>query len=366
MTKLKFEYRISLAYLLIGSTWILLSDKVIALGPNASAESISLMQTIKGWFYVITTSLILLFFVRKHLGRLRTAEAELEKHKNHLTEMVQDKTRELDAAIIQLQSTNQLLNSRNELIDQQNRDLSKAFNELRSTQAQLAQTDRMMAVGILTTGIAHELNTPLRAIESGAILIEQKLAEESIIKTDITDQLETITQQTKRIATIVSGMSQLSGSSHSSFEKCRMHEIIDNCLAILNYHITGRINIETDYCGDELLVLGNPGQLHQALISILINAVQAIDKEGTISIQTAVKDEDICICISDTGCGIDESNLAHVMDPFYTTKEPGKGTGLGLSISFTILKNHQGNLKIESNLNKGTTVIITLPLLIQE
>lgn len=365
MQKIRFEYRISLLYLLIGALWILLSDKILELDPDASATSISNLQTIKGWFYVVATAVLLFIFVTRHLNTLRATEAELEKHRTHLAELVNEKTAELDSAIIQLQAINKQLLTQNEVIDNRNKELKNALNEVRSTQVQLAQTDRMAAIGILTSGIAQEIQAPLRTIEKSADSILQ-LSQQLCDNEQLPEWIEQIQKGTHQISKIVSGMNQLSSDHFSNHETCDIHTILDNCLAILNYHLTNRIKVEKMYVDDLLHVTGNPGQLHQAFISIMINAVQAINGEGTINVKTRTEGNKCLVTISDTGCGIDERNLAHVTDPFFTTKEPGKGSGLGLSITYTILKNHGGDLTLISEKGEGTTVNTTLPLIKKE
>lgn len=363
MQKVKFEYRIALLYLIIGSLWILLSDKILELDENASAASISDLQTVKGWFYVTATALLLFIFVRKHLGKLRATETELEKHRLHLADLVNEKTAKLDSAIEQLKNANEQLLEQNKVIDQQNKDLKNALDEVRSTQAQLAHADRMAAIGILTSGIAQEIKEPLKVIDENAGFILQFLNQQNCIHTEVSHSIETIQKGTHQISTVVSGMNQLSSGQYTSHETCELHTILDNCLAILHYHLSGRIKVEKSYTDEQLLITGNPGQLHQAFISIMINAVQAISGSGTIHIYTHKDDFRSYIQIQDTGCGIDELNLAHVTDPFFTTKEPGKGSGLGLSITYTIIKNHGGDLVLESTKGEGTNVRITLPLI---
>lgn len=366
MNRLKFEYRITLLYLAIGALWILLSDKVLQLDADASTASISLWQTVKGWFYVTATALVLFFFIKKHLGKLRSTEAELEKHRLHLADLVDEKTKDLDEAVVQLQKMNQQLTDQNTLIDTQNQELKNALNEVRSTQVQLAQADRMAALGILTSGISHELRIPLKTIDDKANELLAEMKREHSECADLPLMLETIKKSTHRISTVLSGMMQLSSSSYSAQEKCEIHTIIDNCMAILNYHLTDRIRIKKEYTDEPLYVSGNPGQLHQAFISILINSVQAIQHEGVIRVRTLADQQHAIVSIADNGCGIEDCNLPHVTDPFFSTKEPGKGSGLGLSITYTILKNHGGNMKIESEKRNGTIVHIKLPLIIQE
>ncbi|MDX9748818.1 MAG: hypothetical protein RBT57_09995, partial [Paludibacter sp.] len=259
MKRLNFEYRISVAYLLIGAAWILVSDLLVEfIASNVELNS-SHLQTAKGWFYVIATALLLFFFIRKHLGRLRETEAELEKHQIHLADLVKEKTQKLDEAIDELRSTNDTLSERNTLIDTQNRELLQAVNDLRSTQAQLAQADRMAAIGVLTSGIVHEVKVPLQTIEDSVNELNKEIGQNDTFRSLLMNQSEKIQTSVNRIVKITSGLKQLSSSEYSSNEKCDLHTILDNCLAILNYHLAGRIRIIRSYADEELIIRGNPG-----------------------------------------------------------------------------------------------------------
>jgi C4-dicarboxylate-specific signal transduction histidine kinase len=359
MKRMKFEYRISVAYFVIGAAWILLSDRLVEFVAIHFQIKEMTLQTAKGWFYVFATALLLLLFIRKHLGRLRETEAELEKHQSKLTGLVNDKTKKLDTAINELRQINETLTERNEFIDNQNKELVQAINDLRSTQVQLAQADRMAAIGVLTSGIAHEVNAPLKAIEKSMLELSKSMQGKLAETEEYASHSQHIKDAVQKISKLVNGLTQLSSTPFTSNEKCDLHTIIENCLAILSYHLKGRIKIIKNYTEENLTVTGNPGQLHQALISIMINAAQAINGEGSIEIESQSENDKIYLTISDTGCGIEEQNLAHVTDPFFTTK--GSGSGLGLSISYTILKNHGGDLHISSVKNSGTSVRITLP-----
>jgi signal transduction histidine kinase len=121
------------------------------------------------------------------------------------------------------------------------------------------------------------------------------------------------------------------------------------------------IQIKKAYFKDGLTVKGNVGKLHQAFTNILLNSIQAIEDKGVITITTKKHRTNAVIDISDTGRGIKKEHLPRITDPFFTTKDPNKGTGLGLSITYTIIKEHRGQLEFESQLNRGTTVKVTLP-----
>jgi signal transduction histidine kinase len=131
---------------------------------------------------------------------------------------------------------------------------------------------------------------------------------------------------------------------------------------MLNNQIKNRIEIEKHYSREPFTLVGSEGKLHQAILNLLTNAIQAIQDKGTITIATAVSKQNMTLTITDTGSGISKENLQRITDPFFTTRDPGKGTGLGLSITYTIIKEHDGALEFESQVNIGTKAIVTLPL----
>jgi len=179
------------------------------------------------------------------------------------------------------------------------------------------------------------------------------------------DEIDTLLNSIKtgvdRANDIVRGLNQFSKSSDSFHEKCHIHDILNNCITILQHKIKNKINLKTEFCCNDIIVAGNEGKLHQVFINILSNSIDAIENTGTIIISTKKENSWAIIEITDTGCGISIENISKVINPFYTTKEPGKGTGLGLSITYTIIQEHKGDIEIKSVLNKGTTIITKFP-----
>jgi len=131
---------------------------------------------------------------------------------------------------------------------------------------------------------------------------------------------------------------------------------------MLQSETKNRIEIQKAYTDKEYTVIGNEGKLHQVIINILSNAVQAIESKGEISIQTKLTKHYFILSVSDSGCGIVKENLSKIFDPFFTTKDAGEGTGLGLSITYNILEEHNGTIDVESTVGKGTNIIVKLPL----
>jgi len=276
--------------------------------------------------------------------------------------------KELKLVNTKLQATNTALNKKNqnlilknEIINTQNTELKCTMKNLKEAQAKLIEADKMASLGILTAGIAHEINNPLNYIMGAYFGLEnhfkgQKLENDETIKI----LMDSIKEGIDRTANIVQGLSNFSRQNDKFDEDCNLNEIIDNCLSILQYHIKSKTEIIKNY-SKVIICKGNVGKLHQLFLNIICNSVQAISKNGLINIYMEKRKNNIEITIKDNGCGISEKDLHKITTPFYTTKEPGVGTGLGLSISYNIIKEHKGNIEFNSIVNIGTTVVIALP-----
>lgn len=360
MLKLKFEYKITLAYLILGIFWIITSDRLLDFLTDDS-DVLTQIQTFKGWFYVFVTALLFFLFLKRHLNKLRETENEVEKHKVNLEHLVIEKTRSLDEAINELSLKNKQMADKNEIINSKNIELKGTLQDLKSMQDQLLQVEKMASIGVLTSGVAHEINNPLNYILGGLTGLEQYFEENNNKDKKIDLYLSSIKTGIERVNAIVSGLNQLSKSKDSSQKENDIISIIENCLAIISSQITDRISLEKDYSMPNPIVYGNAGDLQQIILNILMNAVQAIEDKGTITVSACSEDNNVIIEITDTGCGISKENISRITDPFFTTKDPGKGTGLGLSIAYSLIMAHNGNLKFKSEPNKGTTVKITLP-----
>lgn len=141
-----------------------------------------------------------------------------------------------------------------------------------------------------------------------------------------------------------------------------MISIIDRSLLLINHHLhLNNIKLEKDFCCNYLEFECDKNQIQQAILAILINAIEAMPEGGTLAIKVFCSDSIINIIISDTGVGISKENLDKIFEPFFSTKPGGKGTGLGLSVVYGIVKQHQGKISIESEVNKGTKVTLTFP-----
>ena len=281
---------------------------------------------------------------------------QLILYRNHLKELVAQRTKELE------QANKELLTS-NDKLAQQKEELVSTLNELESAQEQLIHSEKMASLGVLASGVAHEINNPLNFIKGGSIGLENFIAEELPEKLEtIKPLLNGINEGVKRATSIVTSLNHYSREGSGTEEVCDIHTIIDNCLVMLKNQTKNRIKIKKQFCEEVYNLNGNEGRLHQVILNILTNSIQSINEKGVISINTRIENKHILVSIKDNGTGISENNLNKIFDPFFTTKEAGEGTGLGLSISLRIIQAHNGNIEYKSALNKDTEAIITLPV----
>ncbi|HPJ46568.1 MAG TPA: PAS domain S-box protein [Tenuifilaceae bacterium] len=286
---------------------------------------------------------------RKHL------EEELKKYNEQLEFLVKERTEELEASNEELRATNEELYTQRE-------HLSLTLEKLKETQEQLIQTEKMASLGVLTAGVAHEINNPINYIYNGAMAIENFLVDNSPENIETLKPLfEAINTGIQRVTGIVKSLNKYSRKDESSFVECNVNEIVENALTMLYNQSKKRISIVREYSEKPPILFAKEGELHQVFLNILINAIQSIEGKGKITVRTAIHKMCVEVIIIDSGVGIHPENIKKIFDPFYTTKDPGKGTGLGLSITRRIIQEHKGSINCYSKLGKGTKFVITLP-----
>jgi two-component system, NtrC family, sensor kinase len=232
--------------------------------------------------------------------------------------------------------------------------------ELSQMQARVAQSERLASLGMLSAGVAHEINNPL-----GGILALSALALEDTEPDDPRrENLTEVLRQTERCRDIVKGLLEFSRQSGASDELVDVHEVIENTLALMvNKALFFNVDVEQDLDPALPRVRADRSQLQQVFMNLIVNAVQAMNEQGTLGIRTRYHSDDdhVEVAFSDTGRGIPPAIVGRIFDPFFTTKESGQGTGLGLSIAYGIVTKHGGTIAAESELDTGTTFTIRLP-----
>ncbi len=255
------------------------------------------------------------------------------------------------------------IKQQNEELIAQREELAKTVTNLKQAQKQLVLSEKMASLGVLAAGVAHEINNPLNFINGGILGLENYFIDNLQEHfEEVSPLINGIHIGISRAAAIVTSLNHYSQRDDLPRTECDIHSIIDNCLIMLQSETKNRIEILKNYSKQNYRLICNESKLHQAIFNILANACQAIETNGNISITTKIDLKKLYIIIADNGCGIKKTLMPKIFDPFFTTKDPGKGIGLGLSMTYNIIQEHNGNIELDSNEGKGTTVIIRLPL----
>ncbi|MBN2012212.1 cache domain-containing protein [candidate division KSB1 bacterium] len=237
----------------------------------------------------------------------------------------------------------------------------KRTDELRDMQAKVMQTERLASLGKMAAGIAHEVNNPLGGILVLSSLVLENLKDQDPNRTN----LEEVVKQTIRCRDIVKGLLQFSRETIPKMSMININIILNNTLSLIEKQsIFHNIDIEKELDENLPLVMADDSQLQQVFMNILLNAAQAMREIGSLVLTSYFnsKDNMATITIQDTGQGIPEDIIDKIFDPFFTTKDVGEGTGLGLSIAYGIITKHNGKMSVHSELNKGTTFTIEIPV----
>ena len=270
--------------------------------------------------------------------------------------------------------------------------LADTHSKLKSAQTQLVSAEKMVSLGQLTAGIAHEINNPVNFISGNITPLKhdvqdlltvlnayeqaidqanleerfesvEKLREEleiDYVTSEIEELLEGIDEGASRTTEIVKGLRTFARLDDGDWKRFDLHNGLDSTLALLKNRMDN-IDLLKDY-GNVPEIEGYPGKLNQVFMNLMNNAIQAMPEGGLIHLITYPYPDEIEIRIRDTGKGIPEEVRNRIFEPFFTTKDVGEGTGLGLSISHGIIQQHGGTIKIESQDGQGTEVIIRLPI----
>lgn len=249
--------------------------------------------------------------------------------------------------------------------------LSSAFNRMidaiydrdqkikETTRSQLAHSEKLASLGRLASGIAHEINNPLTGILTYSSMLKEDLA-----GTDYINDLQIIIDETMRCRKIVRGMLDFARESHPEKEPMDLNKSLTIAVKVIEKHVNFRnVTIHRNFQEGIPPIYADVSQMKSVFNNLMVNAADAMQDGGDITISTSYIPEEDMIAISfrDNGAGIPEENLKKIFDPFFTTKEPGKGTGLGLSVIYGIIEKHNGSISVTSTPGEGTEFIIKLP-----
>lgn len=287
---------------------------------------------------------------------------------------------------------------RTEVLATKNQALEETLNQLRETQAQLVQADKMASIGQLAAGVAHEVNNPIGFVFSNLstlrdyvrdidgpvrdmrtavqgiaagnppspeaaqeLLKDQEEADLEFVLEDVTTLVEESLEGAQRVREIVGDLRDFSHIDRPDLVDTDLNDLLEKTLNVAHNELKYKAEVSKDF-GDLPLIPCYGGKLGQVFLNLLVNAAQAIPEHGEVSVRTTRDEAHAWIEISDTGMGISEENLSKIFDPFFTTKDIGQGTGLGLHLSYKIMQAHGGDVEVESEVGQGTTFRLRLPL----
>jgi PAS domain S-box-containing protein len=245
--------------------------------------------------------------------------------------------------------------------------LKEAYQELRNTQEQLIRTEKLASLGKLAATIAHEINNPLSVVLTYTKLMKNMLQRGAFTPkrlSDISRFLGTMESETARCGEIVRNLLAFARHSTLNIAEHRIEEIIQRTVALIDHDLEMKEMRLRCACEPELpLVRCDFRQIQQAFLNLMINAVEAMEKGGLLSVEAQKGDREgfVMVKVKDTGCGIPEENLSQIFEPFFSTKEEAKGVGLGLAVVYGIITRHGGSIEVESRVGEGTTFRVYLP-----
>lgn len=241
------------------------------------------------------------------------------------------------------------------------KELKSAMKELKETQIQLINSEKMASLGQLVAGVAHEINTPVASIKSNNGIVAKLLG--SIDDVDLKEMLSDINEIDKeavnRISNIVTSLKKFVRLDEAELQEADINKELDLTLELIRHETKNRIEIVRNY-GEIPAIKCFPNMLNQVFTNILINACQAIEGKGKIIITTEYRDKKLVVKIKDNGKGIPQNQLSKIFSAGFTTKGVGVGTGLGLAICTKIIEKHKGEITVNSEIGKGSEFVITI------
>lgn len=326
--------------------------------------------------------------VQKDITEQKMAEYQLMEY-----------TQEVESLVGKEQELSSVLQQSLEELEASKAETEKALQELKVAQTAMVHSEKMASIGVLAAGIAHEINNPvgyvannLRELNNYTNKIqsylkrvsdlEDSIAEQDLesaksvqkeledirrlqkldfILEDLSDLISDSLQGTSNIETIVRSLKLFSRKDEDTMAPVNLNEIVENSIRVVHNQLKYRAEVVFDR-SDAPEVWGQIGGLQQVFSNLLVNAAQAIEDRGTVTITIFQDGIYVVAKVADTGGGIAPENIKHIFEPFYTTKDVGKGTGLGLSIVFDIIKKHNGRIEVESELGMGTAFTVYLPI----
>ena len=301
-------------------------------------------------------------------------------------------------AEVKMEELESRVSDRTQKISQQKDQLQRQLEEIKETRIHLIQTEKLASIGQLAAGIAHEINNPVGFVSSNLDTLQHYISDIKAVVTsyrhlvmcytskadsmqsairdiedkeramdldfiigDVDSLVSDSIEGTQRVRKIVSDLSEFSHINSPDVVEVAINELLEKSISVAWNELKYKADVVREF-HEIPPILCYASELAQVFLNLLINAAQAIEDRGIITVKTKTDGERVWITIQDNGSGIDEMHLTKIFDPFFTTKDVGKGTGLGLHIVHSVIENHKGAIRVESTLGEGTSFHIELPI----
>ena len=275
-----------------------------------------------------------------------------------------DLARSFNAMSLQLRSANEEIVAWAKTLEDR---VAEKTRELRRAHDHVLQVEKMASIGKLAAVVAHEINNPLSGILTYAKLLEKWLKRHEIAskEQEALESLELIARESRRCGEIVKNLLTFSRTAPMNVESTNLNTVIDRSVRLVQHQIEmAGVQLQLALADDLPHVQCDPGQIEQVILALVMNAIDAMPHGGNLWLQTRLSSgsDQVLIEVRDDGTGIPPEILANIFEPFLTTKETGRGVGLGLAVSRSIVERHGGQIYVQSELGKGTTFVVTLPV----
>lgn len=373
--------------------------KVLVNYLNSFLNKLSLL-IVSSIFFGLLMSYLMFKIVNKPLEDLTKVAKEYKQgnFSAHLEKTNYEEINTLIAAYNSMgENLNELYTSLEMKVEERTLELEKAYKELQSTQSMMVHSEKMRSLGELVAGITHEINNPINFIYGNLFHLENyskdlvniinelsklnmqdnSLSQDKVaeirekydfdfIASDLPILIKSCQEGTERTKDIIQNLKNFSRMGESTTSTVDIESEIDTTLTILNNKMKNKVVVHKNYMPNIPKIDAFGGQLNQVFMNILDNATYAIKDKGNIYINMYYDEKYVTIEFVDDGCGMTQEVADKIFDPFFTTKPVGDGTGLGMSISYKVIQNHNGKIKVESEVGKGTKFTLTLPILNQK
>lgn len=330
-------------------------------------------------FYIVRVSTRplthLLLRVKQQMGAQKSQTSDIDLLDDTFTALLKELEQSFQTINSLRENLEQQVERRTAALETTNSHLQKTIEELRATQIQLVHSEKMASLGLLATGLAHEINNALTLI-GGSLFPLEKIARQLVddgqqqpaevkvkLEHSLAELVQYINTGVQRITLLIKDLMTFARPGKGTRHLVDLHQELEMTLRLLNIEARDQLDVEIRKEFSEIPSISCHGsQISQVFLNILINAVQAIQQKGYIRIATGMEGDRVCVTIEDNGSGIAPEILPKIFDPFFTTKDVGSGTGLGLGICYAIIREHGGEIRVTSQLGQGTKFFILLPI----